>query len=197
MANLINAETINKYLNGTLESGLLGLFNEQLESNKELAEQVFGRKMMKETIEQYDKISRLRTVMSQIHRRHIDAKKRAYTTKQLTEQFKPCDYYEEELQTVSMRSSLKTTLKLIEPPKETNCDDSLFFIFDEPIGTTANLIIENNKETAIEQHELAAGCTNFTVSLSNYLPGRYYWKIQIHNESIMGVVFVQKELMPS
>lgn len=192
---LFNTETIDNYLNGNLDSNLLALFEEQINDNKDLVEQVFCQKIIKETIKQYYKIAQLQTIMSQIYSRHTDTQKRVYTTKQLTKQFKPCYYYEQELIAAPMRSS-RYALKVIEPQKEANFDNELFFSFDVPTPIACNLIIENNEETIVEQYDIAAGSTNFTILLSNYLPGRYYWKLDVGDDLLIGSIFVQKNLMP-
>ena len=195
MPILFDTETIDNYLNGNLDSNLLALFESEIDSNKNFVEQVFCQKMIKETIEQHDKIARLQTIMSQIYSRHTDIQKRVYTTKQLTKQFKPCQYYEQELIAAPMRSS-KYALKVIEPQKEANFDNELFFSFNMPAPITCNLIIEDNEETIVEQYDIAAGSTNFTILLNNYLPGRYYWKLDIGDNVLMDSIFVQKNLMP-
>ena len=84
MPILFDTETIDNYLNGNLDSNLLALFESEIDSNKNFAEQVFCQKMIKETIEQHDKIARLQTIMSQIYSRHTDIQKRVYTTKDRT-----------------------------------------------------------------------------------------------------------------
>lgn len=61
-----------------------------------------------------------------------------------------------------------------------------------PTPIVCNLIIEDNEETIVEQYDIAAGSTNFTILLNNYLPGRYYWKLDIGDNVLMDSIFVQK-----
>ena len=45
MPILFDTETIDNYLNGNLDSNLLALFESEIDSNKNFAEQVFCQKM--------------------------------------------------------------------------------------------------------------------------------------------------------
>ena len=62
---------------------------------------------------------------------------------------------------------------------------------------TIKIIIENSEEDVVRRETLPSETLQLKIDISDFLPGRYYWKLKskIHG-TILGMFFVQKNLMP-
>lgn len=122
-----------------------------------------------------------------------------YTLEQLLQLFAPVPAYQTQLARISLRAA--ATDILLSPPTSYDCVDyQLQFSLEKPLSKTEELelIVEDNQFNEVYAQEYPPQTTEFTVQLNpnDYAPGRYYWKLSVEDQLLIGEFFIQKDLMP-
>ncbi len=121
-----------------------------------------------------------------------------YSLQQLKEWFMPLPLYEKRIVGVSRGSESI----LIAPEKNMDCSNRVLeFKWNVRKGgfEEIDLILENNRGEVLLEESLDVHADSYVAILpkEQFLPGRYYWKFCVEEDApVMGVFFVQKELMP-
>lgn len=117
-----------------------------------------------------------------------------YSINQLQRWFAPVQNYEKLLQQTAFRA---VSFKVLQPRNSIECSGlQLSFRLNKPVDNLL-LLIEDNEFNELIEQEFEEAVDVFQISLSptDFHPGRYYWKLSDDNQTIVGVFFIQKNLM--
>lgn len=196
---MTNQETIEQYLNNTMNVESLNLFKKQLNEDIELAKTVFFQKMLQETAQQYAQAQTAMNAIAAIQRQRTDSKNRVYTLDELTALFAPSEYYESEiLITRSTNTNNVQSIIIAAPEPDADCADKLTFVFQQALPQSISLSIENNHEDiVIPDQTIDKKTTSIDIDITTLLPGCYYWKLDTGTDVIVQRFYIDKKLMPN
>ncbi len=104
----------------------------------------------------------------------------------LSQFFLPVPNYEAAL----FQASRSTAAGLIAPKNGLDADTELNFGFEKPLTKKQRFTIEDNQQEIVEERVLEEGTKQFVVSIQDFVPGRYYWKLTGERETVIGMFFV-------
>ncbi|MEZ4885341.1 MAG: hypothetical protein R3E32_11485 [Chitinophagales bacterium] len=104
----------------------------------------------------------------------------------LSQFFLPVPNYE----AVLWQASRSTTFGLIAPKNGLDVEAELVIQFEKPLANNQSFVIENNQQELVEERGVEKGVKGFVVDVSDFVPGRYYWKLTGERETVMGMFFV-------
>ncbi|MGB0932137.1 MAG: hypothetical protein ACPGVB_15245 [Chitinophagales bacterium] len=200
---------IKKYIKGTASEKEVAAIEKRMATDVEFAaEVVFQKDVLKslQYVQQQDLKSFFSDLKPQLLQQlSIDTSKSLgeklqYSLEQLKQWFAPLSLYEKRI-TVALRSVSSSVL--LQPKSGVNCPNrQLTFEWSRPKEgfEELDLILENNRREVLLEKSLDLDASSYNVMLSpdKFPPGRYYWKFCVDDdEPLMGVFFVEKNLMPS
>ncbi|MGB0930112.1 MAG: hypothetical protein ACPGVB_05015 [Chitinophagales bacterium] len=108
------------------------------------------------------------------------------TIDELSQFFLPVPNYEAAL----WQASRSTAAGLMTPKNGLDVEKELSFGFEKPLAKKQGFVIENNQQEIVEERVLEKGTEGFVVDVSDFVPGRYYWKLTGERETVIGMFFV-------
>lgn len=108
------------------------------------------------------------------------------TIDNLSQFFLPVPNYEAAL----LQPSRSTAAGLTAPENGSDAEEELIFTFAESLAEKHTFTIENNQQEIVAERTLEKGVERFAVDLSDFMPGRYYWKLVGNRDTVIGMFFV-------
>ncbi len=210
MDRTLKKELLDKYLNNYLTKAEKQLFEDLRTKDAAIQEEIdfferfnkvqmlFGRDNLKATLtELEDELQKeeapslltqfaagLQGVVKKIH----------YSIEELAELFR----IEPEYHAALAYGNRSDTLELVSPENgvDASIEGSLKFQLKEELNIPIRLFIENNQKQPVLSESILPATAHFSVDVSEWKPGRYYWKLGVSKKVLIREFFIQKDLMP-
>ena len=111
--------------------------------------------------------------------------------------FQPVKAYENRIAKELVGTRSVGGLKVNKPENGVDCSEELVFELENPVNDVLKLTIEDSEEDEIFSQKIEANISTFTLDLTGFKPGRYYWKLRSKKYGmVLRSFFVKKHLMP-
>ena len=182
---------IEKFLAQELSTEEANDFLQHIESDN-LAEKAYIIAMLKEAFTKNDD-NKFRRILEEVEF-ESQFRENCEVTR-LQKYFDPVEVYESQLKEI-----LPSSIKVLSPQNNVNCNQTLFFELKKALDTPLLLIIEDNHCRKWLYTEIPPHLVLFEVNLTQskyFHPGRFYWKLMTQTRQLlaMGVFFIGKGLM--
>lgn len=184
---------IKAFLKGEMEGKQLATFKQRLQREPALLKKVFLKKMVQAAAKNLPALQQSSKGLAHARKMAMsleddlfdDAEKerlwqirqqneaQTYTLAELLAMFEPIEEYEESL-TMRTQSTTKG-ITIIQPENGLDLDHALFFELETALPFALKCTIQDSQEEEVIEQILASNQTQFTISLPNLPPGRYYW----------------------
>lgn len=115
-----------------------------------------------------------------------------YSLEELKKMFAPLPNY----QLVLAQASRNDNTKVLHPKNGRDCSRGLLdFKLEAAPKQGFKVVVQNNRYQTLLEDRIPPKQSSFTLFLPEMPPGRYYWKLILNGEVLLGEFFVHKALM--
>lgn len=197
----LHIDRIQKYLRGELPPNEMKAMETNIQQNPELAQEVADYQFLIEGVIAVGAADFEAKVRSWEEKYKIAVgdfeEEETYTLEELMAMFQPVKAYENRIAKELVGTRSAGGLKVSKPENGVDCLKELVLELENPVNDVLKFTIEDSEEDEIFNREIAANTSTFTIDLTHYNPGRYYWKLRSKKYGmVLRSFFVKKYLMP-